>query len=145
MAMSQQQAPSQQTTSNQESPQTDSPSTDAVGNQQRNQEAGLSGAGAAPEEMGILGPFAEMILDAMPLSGALLMAKGAMDNPTVQKWVGGLDIYAAVKELGRLSNTLLKDIWPVGLGIDFEGEVAGVGNTHDVEAEVCPLLGREDG
>jgi hypothetical protein len=123
--MSQEQAPTQQSAPTQEAPQTESAGVDAVGNAQRTQEAGLGGAGAAPAEMGIIGPFASMILDAMPMAAALPMAKQFITNPEVQKWVLGQDLTQVVKDIGCLTNLLLPGIWPVGVGFDWESELAG--------------------
>ncbi len=125
MAMSHQRSTEQQPNQTQEQPQATTTSVDGLGNAHRTDEAGLGGRGAAPDDMTIMGPFAGVILDAMPLPAALLTASKAITSSHVQTWVRSLDYLDVTTRLGSLANSLLTDAWPIGVGCDFEGQVAG--------------------
>lgn len=125
MAMSQQQTPSQEPTQTQATPQTENPSVDTVGNAQRSSEAGLGGGGVAPQDMGIAGPFACTILGAMPIAAGLRMAKAAIESPHVQEWVLQQSLFDVAQDAAQGLMSLLPGLWPVGVGLDYEGQVAG--------------------
>ena len=99
------------------------PSLDS--NAQSREEAGLIGGGADVSEMGLGGSFAGMVLDCMPLIAAVPLARKFKDNVAVQEWASQYSLLDVADSLGSAANHLLKDFWPVGLGFDVEGQVAG--------------------
>ena len=95
--MARQQSTQQQSAPVPEQVQTNTADLDPLGNAQRTEDAGLGGQGTAPDDMGLLGPLASVILDAMPLPMALMTAKGAIESPHVQGWVRSLDFLDVAK------------------------------------------------
>ena len=94
-------------------------------NSQSTEEAGLTGGGADVSEMGLGGSFAGMVLDCMPLIAAVPLARKFIDNVAVQEWASQYSLMEVAESLGSAANHVLNDFWPVGLGFDVEGQVAG--------------------
>ncbi len=95
----------------------------AGGNQQALDEAGLVSR-ETETDTSLLGPYAELILSAMPLSLALPMALPFIANPRVRDWMVGLAPEAVAKVVGgdeSLSRTLLEQVWPAGIGFEIAG------------------------
>lgn len=114
-----QQQPPAQRSPTQEQSQTAAPAVEQpAGNQQAAQDAGLA-TDQPDTDTSLLGPFAEMMLSAMPLSVALPLALPFLANPAVRRWLLSL----APDAVGRLlqsdpglSHALLEKVWPVGIG-----------------------------
>jgi len=94
-------------------------------NAQHTEEAGLTGGGADVSEMSLGGSFAGMVLDCMPLIAAVPLARKFIDNVAVQEWASQYSLIEVADSLGSAANHVLNDFWPVGLGFDVEGQVAG--------------------
>ena len=85
---------------------------------------GLEGQGADASEFGLGGSFAATILECMPTMPALMMAKRFAHNPAVMAWADGISLAEVADELSFAANTLLKEVWPVGTGLQAETELA---------------------
>lgn len=85
---------------------------------------GLEGRGAEIDEFGLDGGFAGTILECMPTIPALLMAKRFAHNPAVIAWADDIALAELVDGLSLAANTLLREIWPVGTGLQGETELA---------------------
>jgi len=116
-AQSAEQAPTE------EVPTQEAPST-GPGNAAQCEEDGLMG-GLAAKAMDLTGPMAGMILECMPLGKAMEMAGPLLSNPTIAEWAKSIDIGSAIDELGAAASEKLLALWPVGTGVDAEGELAG--------------------
>jgi hypothetical protein len=116
------QSSDQETT--QEAPSQEAPAQSGPGNAANCEEGGFLG-GLAAKAMDLTGPMADVILDCMPLSKAMELAAPVIDNPIVQKWAEGIDIGTAIDQLGSAATDKLLALWPVGTGVDAEGELAG--------------------
>jgi hypothetical protein len=117
-AQSAEQAPAQ------EAPTQEAPAPAGPGNAAQCEEGGLMG-GLAAKAMDLTGPMAGMILECMPLGKAMEMAGPLLSNPTIAEWAKRIDIGAAIDELGAAASEKLLALWPVGTGVDAEGELAG--------------------
>ena len=118
------QTQTQTQTAAQEQAQTSAPEHEqAGGNQQALDEAGLASE-ETETDTSLLGPYAELILSAMPLAVALPMALPFVANPLVREWILGLAPEAIAKVLEgdeSLSRTLLEHVWPAGIGFEIAG------------------------
>ena len=85
---------------------------------------GLDGRGSGVGEFGLDGSFAGTILDCMPKIPALLMAKRFAHNPAVTAWADGITLGEIAADLSLAANTLLREIWPLGIGLQGEAALA---------------------
>jgi hypothetical protein len=88
-------------------------------------QVGVDGGGADVGEMDLTGSFAGMVLDCMPMIAAFPMAQRFASNPAVLEWAAQYTVEDLVSAVGGASTALLKQLWPVGIGFDAEGQVAG--------------------
>jgi len=104
------------------------------------EQAGLSEGGVAPSEMGLEGSFAGFVLDCMPMMAALPLARRFASNPAVIEWASTFSVADVLQSLGEASTVLLQQLWPVGIGFDAEGQVAGkLAGGVDVMAQASAL------
>jgi hypothetical protein len=89
------------------------------------EQAGVDGGGAEVGEMGLTGSFAGMVLDCMPMMAAFPMAQRFASNPAVMEWAAQYTVEDVVNAVGSASSVILKQLWPVGIGFDAEGQLAG--------------------
>lgn len=88
-------------------------------------QTGLESQGAAASDMGMSGTFADMVLDCLPFLAAIPLAKRFANNPTVQAWAKTHTLEEAVDSLQGTANSLLRELWPVGVGLFAQGRAAG--------------------
>ncbi len=124
MSYAYQQAPEQAPAQTQEAPAQQAGPAAGQSNAAQAEETGLIG-GLAASAMDLTGPMAEMILECMPIERALEAAKPHLNNPIVVKWVEKIDLGSLIGNLGSRAIAHLKALWPVGTGVDAEGEIAG--------------------
>lgn len=113
----------EQTTDVQES--TNEQST-GPGNQAEVEQAGLEGGGS--DDYSLTGPFANLLLDVMPLGAALKAAIEVITNPVVQDWIRALPDQALIEALSddrSLVDFILQDVLPVGAGVEVSEAVGG--------------------
>jgi hypothetical protein len=122
MSKTQEQRPTQTQT---QSPATEVSSPSVESNSAEVATSGLESVGAAPEEMGLMGSFADTILDCMPMIMAMPMARRYAENPAIQEWASRIGLDEVATTLGVAANRMLKEIWPVGTGFDLEAQLKG--------------------
>lgn len=93
--------------------------TGVVSNSARLEECGLDTA--APQEEGLFGGFADLVLDAVPMEAALPMAATQISDPGVQQWVLRQDAPRMVQAMARVLPDRLLAQWPVGTGVFLKG------------------------
>lgn len=97
---------------------------DYVSNDAEQISQGLEGRGADVADFGLDGSFAGTILECMPTIPALLLAKRFAHNPAVIAWADDIALEDVVDGLSLAANTVLREIWPVGTGLQGETELA---------------------
>ena len=97
---------------------------DYVSNDAEQISHGLEGRGADVADFGLDGSFAGTILECMPTIPALLIAKRFAHNPAVIAWADDIALEDVVDGLSLAANTVLREIWPVGTGLQGETELA---------------------
>ena len=97
---------------------------DYVSNDAEQISHGLEGQGADVADFGLDGSFAGTILECMPTIPALLIAKRFAHNPAVIAWADDIALEDVVDGLSLAANTVLREIWPVGTGLQGETELA---------------------
>ena len=84
----------------------------------------LEDRGAGAVEFGLQGGFADTILECLPTLPAVMLAKRFAHNPAVLAWADRITLAEVASELSLAANALLREVWPVGTGLEGETELA---------------------
>lgn len=119
-----------------------------AGNQAAVQDAGMDTAAPAQDDGSLrsaLEAAGTVILDAMPLSIALGVARQFIDTDGVRDWVDQLDTRQVGAELDTQANSILEQLWPVGTGLTSQAALGGkIGLGPDVEGTLSLLRSDRD-
>ena len=117
-SQSQSQSPSTEQSTDTRTQSTESTATQ--GNQAEVEQAGLEGGGT--DDYSLSGPFANLLLDVMPVEEAIAVARTVIENPVVQDWLRSLP-EAAILDVLRGARTLvgwlMDGVLPVGAGLEL--------------------------